>query len=356
LQPYLECLWAVRDPRKARSARPRERIVPDGCPELIIHLGNRFARRRSAGWVVQPRVFLAGTLTRPWTPRAGPRVDTIGVRFRPGRAALVFAVPMAAATDRELRLADLVGPRAAATLMREVRAARTRDERFDAAERWLLARLARSGSRPGASLRAVDLILEARGRIRIDEVASRLGWSRRRIERSFARDLGIRPKVYARIVRLNSVLATLEPSQREAAVDVALEAGNSTRSTCGERPVSPALLSPATEGGRAHAEDMDRRRRHAQGRPERQDGVLRVSPHRPPRRRHRLLREPPLLAAHSVPAGRDGTAARRVREQGARLPQRILYWLDPQRRLHARIEDARGGQALSEEWEWVKVP
>lgn len=135
LQPYLECLWAVRDPTRARSARPPERIVPDGCPELIIHLADRFARRRSTGWVVQPRVFLAGTLTRPWTLRGGRRVDTIGARFRPGRAALVFVVPMAAATDRELRLADLVGSRAAATLMREVRAARARDERFDAAER-----------------------------------------------------------------------------------------------------------------------------------------------------------------------------------------------------------------------------
>jgi hypothetical protein len=37
------------------------------------------------------------------------------------------------------------------------------------------------------------------------------------------------------------------------------------------------------------------------------------------------------------------------------FPQRILYWLDPERRLHARIEGTHGGQALSEEWEWVKA-
>ena len=63
------------------------------------------------------------------------------------------------------------------------------------------------------------------GRARIDDVARSLGWSRRRIERAFARDLGIRPKVYARIVRLNTVLATLDDAERPRAVDLALEAG-----------------------------------------------------------------------------------------------------------------------------------
>lgn len=45
------------------------------------------------------------------------------------------------------------------------------------------------------------------------------------MERAFARDLGIRPKVYARIVRLNAVLATLDDAERPRAVDLALESG-----------------------------------------------------------------------------------------------------------------------------------
>jgi transcriptional regulator GlxA family with amidase domain len=45
------------------------------------------------------------------------------------------------------------------------------------------------------------------------------------LERVFVRDLGIRPKVYARIVRLSAVLATLDDADRASAVDVALDAG-----------------------------------------------------------------------------------------------------------------------------------
>ena len=71
----------------------------------------------------------------------------------------------------------------------------------------------------------MDAIRESRGQARIEEVSRALGWSRRRLERAFARDLGIPPKLYARIVRLNAVLATLDEGERAAAVDVALEAG-----------------------------------------------------------------------------------------------------------------------------------
>ena len=36
------------------------------------------------------------------------------------------------------------------------------------------------------------------------------------------------------------------------------------------------------------------------------------------------------------------------------FPQRILYWLDTQGRLHARIEGALDGQPAAEEWRWTR--
>jgi transcriptional regulator GlxA family with amidase domain len=72
---------------------------------------------------------------------------------------------------------------------------------------------------------AVQVLLEARGAMRVAAVARSLGWSRRRLERVFARDLGIGPKLFARIVRLNAVLAGLGAEERASAVDVALAAG-----------------------------------------------------------------------------------------------------------------------------------
>jgi Domain of unknown function (DUF6265) len=37
------------------------------------------------------------------------------------------------------------------------------------------------------------------------------------------------------------------------------------------------------------------------------------------------------------------------------FPQRILYWLDAEGALHARIEGPQGGKTASEEWVWKKA-
>jgi hypothetical protein len=37
------------------------------------------------------------------------------------------------------------------------------------------------------------------------------------------------------------------------------------------------------------------------------------------------------------------------------FPQRILYWLDEEGALHARVEGPQGGRTVSEEWTWTKA-
>jgi len=225
LRPHLECLWLVSDPRP-RVRRAPERVVPDGCPELIVHLGDPFSRQVGGRWRRQRRAFLAGTLTRPWLLRAGRQVATLGVRFRPGEVTPLLQVSMAAATGRETELAAIVGRPRARALVAALAAARGDASRFAAAEDWLDSQLALAGRRPSGTARpAVRALLEARGASRIADVARALGWSRRRLERVFARELGIRPKLFARIVRLNAVLAGLDAAERASAVDLALDAG-----------------------------------------------------------------------------------------------------------------------------------
>jgi hypothetical protein len=36
------------------------------------------------------------------------------------------------------------------------------------------------------------------------------------------------------------------------------------------------------------------------------------------------------------------------------FPQRILYWIDDAGALHARIEGAKGGKTVGQEWTWTK--
>jgi AraC-like DNA-binding protein len=215
---HVECVWAVWDGARV-ARRTAERILPDGCPELIVHLGDPFARRVAARWVRQPRVFFAGTLTRPWMLRAGARVDTVGIRFRPGGAGVVLGMRLEGTADREVRIDAAV----ARALLADLRRRRSVEARLDAALAWVRDRGA-AAAIPATRL-AVTRILRAKGQVRVEELARGLGVSRRRLERQFARELGVTPKCYARIVRLNGVLAALDEGERGPAVELALEAG-----------------------------------------------------------------------------------------------------------------------------------
>jgi len=220
LRPFVECFWAVSDD-DARE-RPPDRIVPDGCPELIVHRGDVFSRLHEGRLRLQPRAFLAGALTRPWTILSGPRLETVGVRLRPGAAAALLRVPLGEATDVETPLDELVGRRGR-SFTEAVCGAPSLDAALGTAESIVTGWLGVGGDRPASA--AVAALLASRGRRPVADIARHLGWSLRRLERVFRDEVGLPPKLFARIVRLNSALASLPEEGRVDIVDVALACG-----------------------------------------------------------------------------------------------------------------------------------
>lgn len=221
----IECIWSVTDP-VARASRPPDRILPDGCPELIIHLGSPFARRVNGRAVRQPAAFLAGTLSRPWIVQAPSRIATIGVRFKPGGFTALFGASLAGTADREVPLADL--PAAIRRLVAAVRAADpTPPARLRAAEGWLVARVAAATDAMvlPLCLPAVRVVQRRRGRIGVAALAAAVAMPRRRLERVFRRETALSPKQYLRVVRLNALLRRLEGPERARLVDLAIDAG-----------------------------------------------------------------------------------------------------------------------------------
>jgi len=227
LAPFVECVWIVHDSARRRR-RPPDRVLPDGCPEWIVHAGDPFERSVDGRWIVQPRSFLAGTLTRPWLIRGGSRIRTLGIRFRPGAAATLLNVDLADTADKEIDLATLCGRTVgepARHLIDAVCRERTVEGMSDAA---LVAFTALAKPRLAfapKTRRATARIRLSKGNVRIEALAASVSTSRRTLERWFDTELGISPKQYARIVRFNAVLAAVAEGERALLVDLAVEAG-----------------------------------------------------------------------------------------------------------------------------------
>jgi len=221
LAPCVRRLWQVED--RAPDGAPRlERIVADGCMELVVHLGHRYARLDAQGVLrEQPRLLLAGQLEEPLLLRPGRVSEICAIRFQPwGAAALLGIAP------RELRgetppLDALLGAEAE-RLADALACSRGVDERFAVLIAWCRARLRHVRQIPPAVLAAVRLVERSAGRLRVDELAARTGCERRTLERAFDAWIGLAPKVLLRVQRIQRTLATLAaaPERRLAALAV----------------------------------------------------------------------------------------------------------------------------------------
>lgn len=104
LTPFVARLWSYRADAPSGAV---QRIVPDGCCELIIHLGAPYEEQAPDGsWRVQPKILFAGQLTRPLALRPTGPVQVLAARFTPDGPRPFLGRPLSEATDRTLDMTD----------------------------------------------------------------------------------------------------------------------------------------------------------------------------------------------------------------------------------------------------------
>lgn len=100
LAPFVVALWFFEDQSPSGAV---QRIVPDGCCELILHLDAPYEEQAPDGaWRVQPKTLFAGQLTRPLALRPTGPVRVLAVRFTPDGARPFLGRPLSEVTDRTL--------------------------------------------------------------------------------------------------------------------------------------------------------------------------------------------------------------------------------------------------------------
>ncbi len=208
LDRFVECIWFLTEAIDDASGEPgpAQPILPDGCIELIFHFQDRFhAVSRRGVPCRQPASFVVGMLTMPLVVGAARRVDTMGVRFRPGGAYPFLDLPLAELTDRFVNLEDLWGGDEAHRLWTTLAAAADEATRVAVVSRALTDRAAVfEPDRLTAS--AVGAIVTSAGCARIDALAARAGVTTRQLQRRFAERVGVGPKMLSRILRFQRTL------------------------------------------------------------------------------------------------------------------------------------------------------
>ena len=219
----VERFWMLEGP----GSNVPDAILPDGRIELVFHVGARFNRHRLGGIERQPLALLAGQLTEPLVLSHEGDARVAAIRLRPSAAQALLRFSVIEITGRIVDLETVLPP--TGELRERLFDARDDRERIACLERWLEATwrrvsALRSSAAPPADVDAVvSEILRTDGRARIATVAARVGLGPRRLQRRFADAVGLSPKQFARIIRLQRALRLVRSGLPLA--DVALACG-----------------------------------------------------------------------------------------------------------------------------------
>ncbi|WP_194391135.1 AraC family transcriptional regulator [Bradyrhizobium sp. CCBAU 51765] len=173
---------------------------------IDIYLGDPFRLRIDGGPLqAAPETVVVGPQgSRRIQLYASGEVHIFNILLQPAALNRLVGVDMTSLVNEGIPACDVLGRRAM-LLSDAVRLAADFDSRVAAAERWFGMMQDGSSAQDGID-HASRLLLESRGRVRIDHLVRQSGLSARHFQRRFTAQVGLSPKLYARTVRFDATL------------------------------------------------------------------------------------------------------------------------------------------------------
>jgi AraC-like DNA-binding protein len=155
------------------------------------------------------QAFVGGLHAAPATIRHDGYQHGISVDLSPFGARRLFGLPAGELSYAVISLEDLCGP-AARTLVDRLVSAPSWREQFAILDEVLVRRLSETTAVAPEVARAWDRIVRSRGAVDVTRLASEVGYSRRHLTELFRREIGLPPKVAARVLRFEASRRLLE--------------------------------------------------------------------------------------------------------------------------------------------------
>ena len=220
LAPYLA--GAIEAWEQTDGPRSELREVPIPGVPFIVNLGSKWTIE-TAGRTVVLDSFTGGLSTGPAVVHGPPSWACIELCLTPLGARRLFGLPMHELANQVVPLEEVL-PRSP-ELVDRLCEARSWPERFQLLDDFLLRRLARSVDPSPEVEWSWARLHGSHGRAPIHELADELGWSHRRLIARFRDQLGLAPKMLARIIRFDRAVRQLRASKPRTLAEIAFDCG-----------------------------------------------------------------------------------------------------------------------------------
>jgi AraC-like DNA-binding protein len=222
LAEFIERFWYSSD----APAHQKVRIMPSGTMELVFNLDEDelgiYDTEQPGSYKSFSGAFFSGAYARPLF--VDTRQHVMGVHFRPGGAFRFLGVPASELADIHVDLEALWG-RSTQDLREQLCAAADPAKRFCVLERALVARLKNTLEEHRAVRAALNIFGRDAGEARTRDLAAHLGLSQRHFIKVFSNQVGVTPKLFARVQRFQRAADLTRSSSTPDWADIAAACG-----------------------------------------------------------------------------------------------------------------------------------
>ena len=190
------------------AGEPKVQPVPARSPQAVeFTFGAPFGVRRLDGGGTKrahPIALIGCQTFRRVELLMHGNIDAFTIVFQPGGVSTLFSVPGEELTDNDFEGEAVLG-RGLGELLRRLGDVCSFADRARVADAYLCAKRPALNSISGIAS-AATRVLSSNGSIRVSDLAHQAGLGTRQFERRFRHEIGIPPKLYARIVRFEAAL------------------------------------------------------------------------------------------------------------------------------------------------------
>ncbi len=224
LKPYIKYFWVLEDEVKPVPTDP-ERILPDGCLELLFNLSDPFFRIYPDNTSeIMPLNCIHGQIKNYIHIQPSGKTNILGARFFPTGLSPFIQLPLSLLNGSATSLENIFGSRIK-SLEEQLITETDTIRQINLIENFLVKKLLAGSPIDYTVERCIHLIVKARGQVFIPGLSKKINISERHLERKFASLVGLSPKSFQRVVRFQQVLTAMRQENHDKLSSIAFEHG-----------------------------------------------------------------------------------------------------------------------------------
>jgi len=207
-----------------------QRVIPNGYVELVIHTNDGHCELlQGTDYSHSPDYLLIGLYTRPYDVQFRSNVKVFGIRFKPEAIYSIFGIP-AAEIHHNFIDAESVSCKLFKEFCSRLRELELVSRMISLTEDFLIKRIGSQNLNLHYIEKAVEIIRKSNCKLSVNQLADKVHISTRQLEREFKYKLGMSPKSYMRIARLNEVNRRILNGERVDLTELSFSSGYSDQS------------------------------------------------------------------------------------------------------------------------------